>query len=614
MLFSALLLVFLFAVTFFQAMHGFYSALIMLVLTLCSTAIAVGTFEWVAANWAVKLWPEYAHALALAGTFALPLAVLRALFDQIVRRGILLPVWLERAGGGVCGLITGLICTGMLGLSITSLPWDRGSFLTFARIDFQEPDIASEEQTEEPEPQDPQITHNLLFMPDRFAIATGAYLADHVFGAPPAAFRDTHPDVVEAMAWNNAVPMEMQRYAPEGSISLVEGGRRKVDYVYFCTFEGRLSENDPPVGPKSGKEFWAYRIEILPEARRQYSFDAFTPRQIRLVGRTRPGGPLEQFYPIAIEAPDGSGKHMHTMIFRHGNWPVVDMSFLPKEGSNNQVEVVYELPQGFRPEYIEYKLGARAEIPSGDVDVTGGSGQSAGVSPSEASGENSTVTADSGGGTGRPGSSTGVTSEDATVPSVNRGGRVRSVTTRVGRSGFTDGMPVTLKKYSTLKDTQIRGEVVEQGHLVAYADEQEQGGSAPVSYFKVPDDMRLLQLNVMNLKAGSLFGKAMQQAVVTVQNYTVMDDKGERYQLCGKIAAAIVGDREVIEVQYFPEQVGSIGGVGPFSIIKERDLDKDETLILLFLVKPGVKIVEFSTGGQANRADDLKGEDLISPE
>ena len=66
-------------------------------------------------------------------------------------------------------------------------------------------------------------------------------------------------------------------------------------------------------------------------------------------------------------------------------------------------------------------------------------------------------------------------------------------------------------------------------------------------------------------------------------------------------------------MQYFPGQVGTVGGVGAFSRIKEDRLGNDGQLVLLFLVEPGVQIVSFSTGGSASRRDDLRSENLTAP-
>ncbi len=66
-------------------------------------------------------------------------------------------------------------------------------------------------------------------------------------------------------------------------------------------------------------------------------------------------------------------------------------------------------------------------------------------------------------------------------------------------------------------------------------------------------------------------------------------------------------------MQYFKDQVGTVGGVGKFNKIDERKLGASETFALLFLVDPGAKIVSFSTGGSATRRDDLADQNLTAP-
>jgi hypothetical protein len=145
-------------------------------------------------------------------------------------------------------------------------------------------------------------------------------------------------------------------------------------------------------------------------------------------------------------------------------------------------------------------------------------------------------------------------------------------------------------------------------------DAQEGGTNEPLSRFAVPEDKRLLQLNVQALQAGSLFGRALAQAITTVQNYTVTDASGRQFKVIGKYAQAVVQGESILEIQYFPEQVGTVGGLGKFNRIKEDELTRQDEFVLLFLVEPGAQIVTFSTGGAASREDDLRAENLVAPQ
>jgi len=168
--------------------------------------------------------------------------------------------------------------------------------------------------------------------------------------------------------------------------------------------------------------------------------------------------------------------------------------------------------------------------------------------------------------------------------------------------------------YQRYKNAELSRGMLVDGHLVGYLADQANGRNEWVSKFEVPLGQRLLHLNVHNLRARSTYGKALASAVKSAQNYTVQDDNGKRYQIVGKYAVARVGDDEVFEVQYFSHQAGSMGGVGKFEKIQDRHLTREYELVLLFLVDPGVTIVQFSTGGSASRADDLSNEGLVSPD
>jgi hypothetical protein len=94
----------------------------------------------------------------------------------------------------------------------------------------------------------------------------------------------------------------------------------------------------------------------------------------------------------------------------------------------------------------------------------------------------------------------------------------------------------------------------------------------------------------------------------------VTDASGRQFKVIGKYAQAVVQGESILEIQYFPEQVGTVGGLGKFNRIKEDELTRQDEFVLLFLVEPGAQIVTFSTGGAASREDDLRAENLVAPQ
>jgi hypothetical protein len=72
---SIFLVCFLLAATYFQAIQGLTSAVIMAVLTALCVGLAFGTYEAVAAATLISVTPDYAHAIAFFGMFLIPLII-----------------------------------------------------------------------------------------------------------------------------------------------------------------------------------------------------------------------------------------------------------------------------------------------------------------------------------------------------------------------------------------------------------------------------------------------------------------------------------------------------------------------------------------------------------
>src|SRR3972149_6612899 len=208
MLLSFLFLILLLVIALSQATKGFFSALIMTVLTICCCTVAVTSHEWIAFNALAPYWkPDFAHPLALGVTFGVSLLLLRLVFDRLIRRSCLLPAWVDRAGGGVCGLITAEIMVGMIAVCVQMIPFDRGSVLGYSRVTPISRDRPPGEQVK---PKSDAEDNELFFMPDRFAMATASFLSGGIFSGKRAFYPD-NPDIVQAVGWVNAVPATVSR-------------------------------------------------------------------------------------------------------------------------------------------------------------------------------------------------------------------------------------------------------------------------------------------------------------------------------------------------------------------------------------------------------------------
>lgn len=614
---SLILVVLIGVVALLQATQGFFSAMIMTVLTLCCAAFAFGSYDWVAINWLSKWKPDYAVPLAIGMTFGLPLIALRVMFDQLIRRTPILPAMLERAAAGVCGLITGYTLVGMLTFALVQVPFGGNILGVYAPIDISH--IAAEAEGLNPPPPDinkPEV--ELLFSPDRFVVGLAAWMSKGVFSGG-GDYALENPDPVRAARWNLAVPIGVSTFAPPDSVSLMSTGT--VEYVYKKTkVQGRRGQADTldyePIRPESNHEFRRVRIKLNEEAMDVRDLHRFTPRQLRLVGQERSRGTSSQFFPIALQddASEHPDRHIRLNVKNGKDWPIVDSLFGPLPDAPGEVEVVYELPAGFEPKYLEYKYGATIEVtfrdeePIEPADTTEGDSEAppaADPPPTAATPPPTAPTAADSSAT------TGNTRADRR--SRRRAGRARGLAANSAQSHFGEELPLVLTAYQDVKNMEVQGEQLQSGHLSAVVDDQAEGTAAKLTKFSIPSDKRLLQLNVGRLQARSTLGRAMTFATSTIQNYLVTDDQGKQYKFVGKFAQAKVNGQELLEVQYFPNQFGTLGGVGKFSKIKDSDITGDAQMFLLFLVDPGARIVLFTTGGTANRGDDLSTENLVAP-
>lgn len=602
---SLTFLVLLAVIAFRQATFGFFSALIMAVLTICCAAAAIGSHDWLATNLFAPYWqPDYAHALALAIAFGVSLLILRLVFDRLVRRSCLLPSMVDRLGGAICGAITALVIVGMMAVAVQMIPFG-GSIAGFSRV---VPPVAGKDTKG---PAEAQEKSELLLTPDRFAAGLGYYVSNGIFSADRPFYRE-NPDWVQAVGWTNSVTDAVSTYAPPGSITIQ--GTDKLQTVVRMTpgtDRDKTKATYEPIEPRSGREFRAVRVKLSDAAKDQNKAHIFSLRQFRLVGRGAKG--IEQYIPVAIRQDDISDaldRHARYRKEPSGEVAVTDTLYTPHE---NVAEIVFDLPVGFEPDFLEYKRGARVKV---SFKEGGGLPKSEGVeragtpadSKSPAQGGEKTGSA-SGEAASTGGSGRRAAPKSGDEP---KGGNIRGLTTQSGKSFFGDQLPMEMKQYRGV-NAEIEHGKLTRGHLVGEADKQAGGTSEPVSKFDVPDDKRLLQLNVGALQSRSGLGRAISFAVSTVQNYFVETSTGNRFEIAGKYAIAKVGDTNYIEVQYFKERGGSIGGLGQFERIKERDLKGDYMLVLLFLVDPGVQITAFSTGGEATRKDDLSTENLVAP-
>lgn len=591
------------AIAFFQSIHGLFSAVIFFVCTILSAALAFALYEWVAYSFLIDWKPDFALGIALAGIFGITLIILRATMDQLVRRAGLLPALVDKAGGAFFGLLIALVIVGMTATSVQMIPFS-GGILGYSQ--FEMPDLeaegnsAADEEMENAKAAVAGMGNRIWLKPDRFAVGLAAMMSDGVFSGQRSFIAD-HPDLITEIGWARCISGDSRHLA--GPDSVRAEGPTRTDYVYKkkAPTRGSPQTEYEPVDPKPGHQFWVVKLTPGAEAQDSDGKHRFTMPQIRLVGLD--GDVPAQFIPSALRDEDDPQKHVReTTKGRDQSSPILD---LWQPGEDGSIEVIFEVPSSFDPEYVAYKTGARAEMkrpPRDELHIPGSGDSAADAADREADVRTASAESDR----NKRGSR-----RDRSKKRSND--RVSGARSREGESFFSDQAPITLTSYEG-RDIEVgrRNEALESGHASAVVELQgKDDDDTHISRFKVPEDKALLHLSVNHLVAKSTLGRAKSFAVKTIRNYLVTDDRGQKYEMVGQYVTAYVDGDTVFEVQYFPEQIGSIGrGVGKFREVKERHLEqKDTELYYLFLIDKGRTIVEFSTGRQQV---DLKDEDLVA--
>jgi hypothetical protein len=125
MIFAILCLLLLAGIVFFQSTQGLFSGLIMALCTLAATLVAFTYYEPLAAKFG-NTELQFLQPLCLVLLTAVPLLVLRILMDKFLPGNVVPSMWVDRIGGGIFGLVTGLLLVGTLAVAAQMLPWGRG--------------------------------------------------------------------------------------------------------------------------------------------------------------------------------------------------------------------------------------------------------------------------------------------------------------------------------------------------------------------------------------------------------------------------------------------------------------------------------------------------------
>lgn len=609
-LFGAVLVL---AVTFFQGLQGLFSSVIMCVLTILCAGLAFGTYENVYYGFLFERMPNHGEAVALVAIFSISLLLLRTAADNVLKGNMVLPVLVDRIGGGALGLVSALIIVGMIQIGFQMLPFDE-SFLGFNRFSpvsaTTQKDITEEELKNTAPSAIAWPRSNLLFNPDGFTVKIVSLLSD---GALRGAnrFSDVYPDFTGQMQnARNGTQRESNR------VAMISTGIEASDPVYYLVPPGKMirpivpppgtsredakASNSPSDPPPGGYEWRAYRMALRRAALDSDGQVRFRGPQVRIVGEYR--GTIVEYGLKAVQRE--SDPDTYVQLFRSkvmGRDEFCDVNRAPA-GDASPYEFVFEVPTDFKAHFIEFKRTARADASkvARDTDEKTDAGKKGGK-PSTKKPQ----------GNKKP--------DNKTTDSGNTGGgdtqkpktpdRVSGISVDEKKTHFGDKLPIALTAYDAT--AEVKNKKLMGGKFAVRVADQKGDGPNAITSFDVPDGHQLLFVPVEEMDPKSTLGQAMGFAVRETPSVRLIHSKGEERPV-GRYAVADVNGEFWLEIQYQNEQERDANAALPdFTKLSHRILTQSGTdYVYLFLVPSGAQANALRRG--RGEQIDLKSYNLIA--
>jgi len=613
MWFSLFVVVLVLTITFFQGLQGLFTALINFLLAVLAAALAFGFYESLYFSYLIAYQPEQGRAIALMAIFIVTLLVMRTIFDLTIKQNVHFPVYVDRAGGGVFGLLTALIIVGMLAISVQLLPFGR-SFLGFSRyVPYDET-----EQPVQPPDDKPMSDYlarldysqvklrrqNLWLKPDAFTLALVSHLSDYALQGR-ARWSEVYPDLLRTIGHVNAFPYAAARFTAPPDALRIDGVWNLPDsslYVRETVTEGRQNERTIQLKPDSTilqptDRQILIRVHLSTEAADTDRVYRFATGQFRLLARDSQSDKVSEHLPVGIN---------YALADRWVRIYPGEPFFREDPGGGLDLDLVFEVPEQARLWFLEYKLNARAAVPA--VQDTSAP---APLAPGDA--EQSKQRSP------RRQASPPAAQTPPPSPSQERPrDRVSGVRVTEAGSFFSDELPFELTDYSTTGDVEIASDriVGGAGRLIAPLDDEDQptpGNRPPLGRFDVPEGSRLLHLQVNQLDPQSwLASRSLGAVRRQIPRYYLVDAADNNHLPVGLYAIATTPDgRRILELVYF-DKLTQAGDKPPqLDRIRLQDLTGNYALYYLYQLPPGTRVQGFNTG---RRVESLAQLDLVAPQ
>ncbi len=573
MVLQLFVLMFTLAVTFIQSIFGMFSGVIMCFCSVVSAAVALGFHEpladFLSGGPLSGVDPSYVSPSCLILLFVLTLLLLRTAADNLIRGNVRVPLYMDWAGGGVLGFITAQVCIGTLAMGFLMLPFGGQAGMYKRYIKSEEPTDTRKATF---------ARSDLWLNPDGFTF----WLVDQLSGGSLSGttrISSVYPDFPEWVWFSgNTVQSESLAAPSRDQGDGYRGIRVVASWEQKSPVEARYRTVAPtrerPAGqyvpdnysPASGHRLIGMRLKLDKSSGDRSDRSVkhrFRPTMLRVVG-VEDDRPAHYVARVITNADERIG----------GKARVADLDSNFCVGDEAELDVYFEVGEGFQPRFVEYRRYARAAVDAAALAKASGPPSGALASAGGGGGETS-----SGGGPGEGSSGTA-------------SGVMRFIDAIVQPSGDYDKMPVMLD----LAKVRNAGVEIADGRFVSgrvsgdFESLRQVGNSPGIEYFKIPEGKRICQIRYHPKKAHSLAGQVFNYVARTLNQYSAQDDTGDRHMLAGYYAIVKRDGRQVLEIFYEPNPTETgARGMLDFQFIQPSELtaDEDAELGLLFNVPYG---------------------------
>jgi hypothetical protein len=337
---SLLVLLIILCCVAYQYFKGtFVKSFIVIIISICASVVAFGFFELLAGLLVNReILPQWASLFSFIILFVLAFAVLQAIAVQLARKPVDLGFLPERIGRVVCGILSGLIISGVLLTAVAMAP--ISAKYPYQRFNETSPD--------------PESPNRVLLNADGFATGWFSLISSGSFSGKRS-FAVLHPDLLDQLFLNrlggNGVPIVTFSDA-------IEIPRQAV----WPASEGLKNSDGKLVPTKSGCNLMMVRISIS-----YYSLKiggTFTPSQLRLICKRKDNGkdPLAgkgiNIYPVGyMKTAD------RLQIVKLNEYIEISKDDFPGNSNKKEIDFAFYVPEDFVPVLVEFKQNSVNQLP-----------------------------------------------------------------------------------------------------------------------------------------------------------------------------------------------------------------------------------------------------------